>query len=98
MATSSVSDWRHAVRWRIDGQQLHYDGIGELSSLHATAYQVPTNEGKRAWHVEVLEEIPGDKAEAYVYGQTLPLTRKMAVEIAERFVTGKKIPKRLEWR
>jgi len=98
MTTSSVSGWRNAVRWRIDGQQLHYDGIGELSSLHATAYQVPTNEGKRAWLVSVIEEIPDDKAVEYVYGETLPLTRKMAVEIAERFVTGKKIPKRLEWR
>jgi hypothetical protein len=93
-----VSDWRHAVRWRIDGPQLRYDGIGELSSLHATAYQVPTNEGKRAWLVSVIEEFFGDKAVEYVYGETLPLTRKMAVEVAERFVTGKKIPKRLEWR
>ena len=98
MATGSVSGWRNEVRFRIDGLQLHYDGIGEFSSLHATAYQVPTNECKRAWLVEVLEEIPGDKAEAYLYGETLPLTRKMAEDIAERFVTGKKIPKRLEWR
>ena len=32
------------------------------------------------------------------YGQTAPLTSKMALEIAQRFVAGKKIPKRLEWR
>lgn len=32
------------------------------------------------------------------YGQRAPLTRKMALEIAQRFVDGKKIPKRLEWR
>ena len=38
------------------------------------------------------------RAEAYTYGDTLPLTHKMATEIARRFVTGKKIPKRLEWR
>ena len=97
MTTSSVSGWRNDVRFRIDGLQLHYDGVGEFSSLHATAYQFATN-GTRYWKVEVLEEIPGDKAEAYVYGETLPLTRKMAADIAERFVTGRKIPKRLEWR
>jgi hypothetical protein len=32
------------------------------------------------------------------YGEAAPLTRKMALEIAQRFVDGKKIPKRLEWR
>jgi hypothetical protein len=33
-----------------------------------------------------------------IYGQTAPLTRAMALEIAQRFVDGRKIPKRLEWR
>ena len=97
MTHSSVSGWRNAIRFRIDGLQLHYDGVGEFSSLHATAFQFADN-GERYWKVEVLEETPGDRAEAYTYGETLPLTRTMAVEIAKRFVTGRKIPKRLEWR
>lgn len=97
MASSAVQDWRHDVRFRIDGQQYHYDGIGEHSSLHATVFQYPDN-GKRYWKAEILTEMPGDRAEAYAFGDTLPLTLKMAQEIAERFVTGRKIPKRLEWR
>jgi hypothetical protein len=46
------------------------------------------------------EHNPNSKSEyMYVtYGETSPLTHKMAVEIARRFVNGWKIPKRLEWR
>lgn len=94
---TAVEEWRHAVRWRIDGPQSWIDGIGDYRNLHATIFQTPHN-GKRAWKVEVLEELEGDRAEAYTYGDNLPLTFKMAKEIAARFVTGKKIPKRLEWR
>ena len=93
----SVAEWRWDVRGRIDGKQFHYDGVGEFRALHATVFQHATN-GKRYWKVEVLEEIPGDRAEAYTYGDTMPLTLKMAKEIAGRFVAGRKIPKRLEWR
>lgn len=32
------------------------------------------------------------------YGESGSLTSKMAEEIATRFVAGRKIPKRLEWR
>jgi hypothetical protein len=48
----------------------------------------------------LCEHNPDSKSEyMYVtYGETSPLTHKMAVEIAKRFVTGRKIPKRLEWR
>ena len=98
MVSETVSDWRHGVRLRIDGQQWHYDGIGEHSRLHATAFQY-SDDGKRYWKVEVLEESQdGSVAEAFTYGNTLPLTQKMAREIAGRFVTGRKIPKNLEWR
>lgn len=94
---TSVDEWRNAVRWKIDGPRYCYDGIGEHHLLHATVIQTPHN-GRRAWVVEVLEELRGDMAEAYTYGQNMPLTFKMAQEIAERFVAGRKIPKRLEWR
>jgi len=94
---SIVEDWRHAVRWKIDGPRYGYDGVGEHSALHAMIIQKYYN-GKRLWRVEVMCEVTGDQAEAYTYGDNLPLTFRMATEIAERFVTGKKIPRRLEWR
>lgn len=98
MASETVSDWRHGIRFRIDGQQYHYDGIGEHSRLHATVFQY-SDDGARYWKVEVLEESRDrERAVAYTYGNTLPLTQKMAQEIAERFVTGRKIPKKLDWR
>jgi len=93
----SVDDWRHSVRWKIDGPRYSYDGVGEHRGLHAIIIQKPRN-GKRLWRVEVMYEVTGGPAEAYTYGDNLPLTFKMAEEIAERFVAGKKIPKRLEWR
>jgi len=72
----------------------NYDGTGELDHLHATIVNL-----RDGWQCEVLEESEDrTRAEPYTYGETLPLTEKMAREIAERFVTGKKIPKRLEWR
>ena len=74
---------------------LEYDGEGDLQHLHATIYCVPP----RGWRCEVLEEAADrSRAEAYTYGETFGLTLKMAQEIASRFVTGRKIPKRLEWR
>lgn len=97
MASGSFVEWRQDVRSRIDGLQLHYDGLGEFSSRHATAYQCACNR-ERLWKVEVLETSAGEAAEPYVYGDNMPLTRKMAVDIAKRFVTGRKIPKALEWR
>ena len=48
MVSETVSDWRAGVRFRIDGQQWHYDGIGEHSRLHATAFQY-SDDGKRYW-------------------------------------------------
>jgi hypothetical protein len=74
---------------------LEYDGDGALIRLHATIYCVPP----RGWRCEVLEEAADrSRAEAYTYGETFGLTLKMAQEIASRFVAGRKIPKRLEWR
>jgi hypothetical protein len=74
---------------------LEYNGDGDLIRLHATIYCVPP----RGWRCEVLEEAADrSRAEAYTYGETAGLTLKMAQEIASRFVTGRKIPKRLEWR
>jgi hypothetical protein len=74
---------------------LEYNGDGDLIRLHATMYCVPP----RGWRCEVLEEAADrSRAEAYTYGETAGLTLKMAQEIASRFVTGRKIPKRLEWR
>lgn len=97
MTAQEVKDWRWDVRGRIDGQQFIYDGEGDFRSRHATVFQRATT-GKRVWKVEVLEEIPGDRAEAYAYGDYMPLTLKMAKEIASRFISGRKIPKRLDWR
>ena len=96
---ASVTEWRSGVRIRIDGWQYHFDGVGAKECLHATVFQTPCNDGGRAWKCAVLEESQDpSRAEAYTYGDTLPLTYKMAKEIAVRFVAGKKIPKRLEWR
>jgi hypothetical protein len=48
----------------------------------------------------LCEHNPHSKSEyqEVTYGETAPLTVKMAKEIARRFVDGKKIPKRLSWR
>lgn len=74
--------------------ELAYDGTGDMSHLHATVYRL-----LNGWRCEVLEEnADRSRAEAYTYGETMPLTVKMAKEIALRFVTGKQIPKRLERR
>ena len=97
MSVEVVQEWRRDVRWRIDGLQLWCDGTGEYRARHATAYQYSTN-GRRMWKVDVLERDDGGGFDLYTYGHNLPLTRKMAEEIASRFVAGKKIPKRLEWR
>jgi hypothetical protein len=95
MSATDVEEWRRNVRFQCDGLQLHYDGLGQHSKLHATIFRRPP----KRWAVEILAEMDdGSRAEAYTFGDTLPLTKKMAREIAERFVTGKKIPKRLEWR
>ena len=82
--------------WKTEGQgELHFDGAGDLSHLHATVYKTPHG----GWKCEVLEEsLDRSRAEAYTYGETMPLTVKMAKEIASRFVSGRKIPKRLDWR
>jgi hypothetical protein len=94
MSATQVEEWRSNVRFKCDGLQLHYDGLGKHSMLHATVWRRP-----QSWAVEVLTEMDdGSRAEAYTFGDTYPLTQKMAREIAERFVTGRKIPKRLEWR
>lgn len=93
----AADGWIDSGRWAIDGWQCHYDGTGEHSRLHAHVFPVPCD-GRRTWRVEVLEETAGERAESYTYGDTLPLTLKMAKEIAVRFVSGRKIPKRLEWR
>lgn len=97
MTSATVNEWRSAVRSRIDGWQYHFDGTGQHATLHATVFQVPHN-GRRAWAVEVMEDVVGERAEDHTYGRTCPLTFRMAREIARRFVTGRKIPKRLEWR
>lgn len=48
----------------------------------------------------LCEDNPNSKSEYmdYTYGSSGSLTPKMAQEIAERFVNGRMIPKRLEWR
>lgn len=97
MSSEAVSGWRHGIRFLIDGQQWRYDGTGEHSQLHATAFQCSEG-GKRYWKVEIMAEIDDGVAESYTFGDNKPLTLRMAKEIGMRFVTGKKIPKRLEWR
>lgn len=97
MISDAVSGWRHGIRFRIDGQQWHYDGIGDHSQLHATAFQY-SEDGKRYWKVGIMAEIDEGVPESYTFGDNKPLTLRMAKEIATRFVTGRKIPKTLEWR
>lgn len=96
MSIDTVREWRWDIRHRIDGLQLYYEGIGEHQFLYATAYQTPCN-GRRMWLVATRDS-RDEMGIEYTYGETMPLTRKMAEEVALRFVQGKKIPKRLEWR
>jgi len=62
----------------------------------AVIYRKHTGQGY-AVHCEDNPSSRFDR-DGVIYGYTAPLTRKMALEIAQRFVDGKKIPKRLEWR
>jgi len=94
---SSVDEWRDAVRWKIDGPLWGWEGIGKHRGRHALVIQTPHN-GERAWLAEVREDVHGGMPEAYTYGRNMPLTFRMAKEIATRFVAGRTIPKRLEWR
>jgi hypothetical protein len=97
MANAAVLEWRRGARGQIDGLQLHYEGVGDNCRRYATAYQTSSN-GRRLWKVDVFEREEGGGFDLGTYGHTMPLTRKMATEIATRFVQGLKIPKRLEWR
>jgi hypothetical protein len=45
-----------------------------------------------------VEAYPDDRAVEYTYGDIDPLGKRMAEDAAERWVTGRKIPSKLEWR
>jgi hypothetical protein len=77
--------WQHTLDERI------YEGA---DGQRASVYPAPHGGGLRVCCEHVVD---GDAYEC-TYGYNAPLTRKMAEEIAARFVAGKKIPKRLEWR
>jgi hypothetical protein len=94
MVIDSFEEHRQKTRSKIDGLQLWSNGPGR----HAIAYQTPYNDGQRRWLVDVLEKTSDGGFDLYTYGHNMPLTCKMAEEIVFRFVGGKQIPKRLEWR
>lgn len=84
------------MRVTAERSETFFDGEGDCTHLHATIYADPMRRNR--YRVECIADITGDRGEAWTYGETLPLTRKMADEIARRWCNGQKIPKRLEWR
>jgi hypothetical protein len=45
-----------------------------------------------------MEDYPDGRAMEYTYGNIAPLGKRMAESAAERWVNGRKIPIKLEWR
>jgi hypothetical protein len=80
----------------VNRQETPYDGAGDLSHLHATIYAHDTWLGR--WLVDCVIDHTPERGESWTYGETLPLTRKMAEEIATKWVAGRKVPRHLEWR
>jgi hypothetical protein len=81
------------------GYQTMNETICESADGRRRAVLYRAAHGQSGFRV-CCEENPNSKFDYDVitYGDTAPLTRKMADEIADRFCNGKKIPKRLEWR
>ena len=79
----------------------HYDGEGEHAHLHATISRRTVSRidrDKSGFLLQCVEEYPDDRAVEYTYGDIDPLGKRMAEDAAERWVTGRKIPSKLEWR
>lgn len=84
-----------------DADETHYDGEGAHANLHATVSRIVVARidcDKAGFRLECLEEYPDGRAVLYTYGEIDPLGKRMAEDAAQRWVTGRKIPSRLEWR
>jgi hypothetical protein len=78
-----------------------YDGVGEYAHLHADIEPVTVaraTSDKSGFVLRCIREVSADRAVEYVYGEIDPLTRKMAENAAERWITGKAIPRTIEMR
>lgn len=73
-----------------------YDGIGDYSNLHATVY--PHHSAHDRYCVECIADISDSRGESWTYGETMPLTFRMAHEIAGLWCNGRKVPRKYEWR
>ena len=79
----------------------HYDGEGEHANLHATIYRHTVSRfdrDKSGFLLQCVEEYQDGRAVQYTYGEIDPLGKRMAEDAAERWVTGRKIPRTLDWR
>ena len=79
----------------------HYDGEGEHAHLHATISRRTVSRidrDKSGFLLQCVDEYPDARAVEYTYGDIDPLGKRMAEDAAERWVTGRKIPSKLEWR
>ena len=86
---------------REPGGPTHYDGEGEHANLHATISRLTVariDRDKSGFLLQCVEEYPDGRAVEYTYGEIDPLGKRMAEDAAERWVTGRKIPSKLEWR
>jgi hypothetical protein len=80
----------------VDPDETWCDGLGEYAHLHARIY--PHDAWLGRWLVDCIIDHTPERGEGWTYGETMPLTRRMANAIAAKWVAGRKIPKDLEWR
>lgn len=85
---------------REDGM-IFYDGDGDNANLHACIIPrtVMRLEGeKHGFAVHLTEEKGDGRAIQWSYGDIDPLTQRMAADLSERWVTGRKVPRKYERR
>jgi hypothetical protein len=85
-------------KWR---KKVFYDGVGPLKNRHATVYKGTAfvmGVEKSGYMVDCLVEFDDGTACSTVYGEVMPLTEKMADDVARRFIEILTIPRRLNWR
>jgi hypothetical protein len=70
--------------------------MGANSHLHATIF--PHHSAHDRYCVECIADISDSHGESWTYGQTMPLTFRMAHEIAGLWCNGRKVPRKYEWR
>jgi hypothetical protein len=79
----------------------HYDGEGGHAHLHATVSRLTVSRfdrDKSGFLLRCVEVYPDGRAVEYTYGNIDPLGKRMAESAAERWVNGRKIPNKLDWR